>query len=194
MSRICATQGRGFPSDSRIRHWFGRLWWIHISSLPCVVVRLFLCASVHPSRSHSPGHLQWLAGEVWGGWGDRGRPQSQWQLQECRGRKQQGREVANRQEPHALRHLEAKQVSDSKRGKSPRYRLNDHMLTQVLNTRHIISQGTPWARAPPTVNSFLSWKCCWIIKLTHSQPRSCLVKKMKEVTCIQSHVLTQISP
>lgn len=78
---------------------------------------LLLCAFVRPSRSRSPGHLQWLVGEVRGGWGDRGRPQSQRQLQECRGRKQQGREVANRQEPHALRRLEAKQVSDSNRGK-----------------------------------------------------------------------------
>lgn len=89
-----------------------------ISSLPCFVVRLFLCASVvRPSRSHSSGNLQWLIGEVWGGWGVRGRPQSQWQLQECRGRKQQSREMANRQEPYALRHLEAYQVSDGNRDK-----------------------------------------------------------------------------
>lgn len=113
MSWMCVTQGRGLAPDSRIHQRFGGFWWI--SSLPCFVVRLFLCASVTPSLpSRSPGRLQWLVGEVWGGRGDRGRPQSQWQLQECRGRKQQGREVANRQEPHALRHLEAQQVSDSK--------------------------------------------------------------------------------
>lgn len=90
-----------------------------MSPLPCLLsVSFCVRPSFRPSRSRfSWPFLQWLAGEVRSGWGVRGRPQSQWQLQECRGRKRQSRKVANHQEPHALRHLEAKQVSDRNRGR-----------------------------------------------------------------------------